>query len=106
MQTYLGVLHFTWQAAPRPCQEVWAGRRPGGGFVPADQLGGVGQPGRGQGLALPREVTWLPTEAFCWRLRVWQGGAWPCVAGSGSMTSAPPGSVFPGLSRLLERAVG
>lgn len=60
------------------------GAEAGGGFVPADQLGGVGQPGRGHGPVLPREVTWLPTEAFCWRLRAWQGGARLRVRGRGS----------------------
>lgn len=76
-----GALRPAWQAVPRPCQGVWAGRRHGRRFVPTDRLGGVGQPGRDQAWFFPRKWPGLDRRPLG---RHVAGEAWMPVAGSGS----------------------
>lgn len=80
-QPLLGVLRPTWQAVARPCQGVWAGRRHGRSFVPADRLGGVGQPGRDRAWFFPRKWPGLDRRPLGWRVA--ERGL-DAVAGSGS----------------------
>ena len=67
-QSLLGILCPAWQAVPRPCQGVWAGRRHGRNFVPTDRLGGVGQPGRDRAWFFPRKWPGLDRRPLGWRV--------------------------------------
>ena len=94
-QPLLGILCPAWQAVPRPCQGVWAGRRHGCSFVPTDQLGGVGQPGRDRAWFFPRKWPGLDRRPLGWRVagkgcRWWGQG--PCPAAGSVLCRRAAGS--------------